>query len=177
MDKLELKHLAPYLPYGLTVEFVKHSHHNHCKNILIGLDIEKSGTDVFRWKGVSEYTAKIDVFESNEGDYNRIDVIHSNEIKPFLRPLSDLTKLIEINGKKCVPIHEAIGAGRMRCDSVVIKGKAIEFTDIPDPNDHILDENGQIHPSCSVYIYKQLIEWHFDVFGLIEKGLAITKTD
>ena len=76
--KLELKHLAPYLPYGLK---------------LIG-DIDNNPID--------KYDISTDgwlcYITNNGGGKGRI-----SGYKPILRPLSDLTKEIEINGNKFVP--------------------------------------------------------------------------
>ena len=68
MEKLELKHLAPYLPYGLN-----------------GIHGDKR---------IDFNSANIWVFTLNA--------------KPIFRPLSDLTKEIEHNGEKFVPM-EVIG--------------------------------------------------------------------
>ena len=65
--KLELKHLAGYLPYGLKY-----------KDIPKGFD------------GIREL------------DIKTFDWCLENG-KPILRPLSDLTKEIEVNGEKFVP--------------------------------------------------------------------------
>lgn len=66
------------------------------------------------------------------------------EIKPYLRQLSDLTREIEHNGERFVPRHKFIG----------------------NPLDYKI-----LHNSYSVV--QQLLKWHFDVFGLIDKGLAL----
>ena len=65
-------------------------------------------------------------------------------IKPILRPLSDLTKEIDVNGEK----HQMW--------LLVPHGNSI--------NDVFSWQYKNI---------KTLFEWHFDVFGLIENGLAI----
>ena len=33
--------------------------------------------------------------------------------------------------------------------------------------------NGEIADECNYAMYEKLTEWHFDIFGLIPKGLAI----
>ena len=110
--KLELKHLAPYLPYELKYEFNNVIYYyQHCS------------------------TREFD-FENS---------------KPILRPLSDLTREIEVNGKKFVP-KNILSASLQSLNSWedLIKHRIIMFDDS-----------------------QKLFEWHFDVFGLIEKGLAI----
>lgn len=70
--------------------------------------------------------------------------------KPILRPMSDLTKEIEHNGEKFVP-EEVL----MRLNQ---KDSSDYFSEL------ILD---------AYEITSKLFEWHFDVFDLCSKGLAI----
>ena len=128
--KIELKHLAPYLPYGLK-GYNSFMGHDLVRNIDCG--------------NVMNYVW---------GDTNS---------KPILRPLSDFTKEIEHNGEKFVPIQK------------------ISFVD----GEFYLDEVDDIiyfNDTCGLDAYEvtrcyslieKLFEWHFDVFGLIEKGLAL----
>lgn len=81
-----------------------------------------------------------------------IDVVIERQNKPILRPLSDLTKEIEVNGKKFIPVDE------------ILKWCKLYW-----------DENRNISPLRD-WRYKdiqKILEWHFDVFGLIPAGLAI----
>jgi len=74
-------------------------------------------------------------------------------IKPILRPLSDLTKEIEVNGEKFVPIEES---HYLRFEEIsTFKGgcNAMKFIQARE--------------------LELLYEMHFDIHGLIEKGLAI----
>lgn len=120
--KLEIKHLAPYLPYGL-----KMNYGIHCP-VLCGLN----NTDSIWLKYIDGYTR-----EQHIGDY-----------KPILRPLSDLTKPITHDGETFVPklwlYHNYIG-----------------------------EQMGLNPATWSYRVIQKLIEWHFDVFGLIDAGLAI----
>lgn len=85
-----------------------------------------------------------------------------SRFKPILHPLSDLTKEIEHKGKKFVPIE-----------------KLREMND--DGNIYIQDDYIGIDNeyACAYYLNDALkfvfvlIEWHFDIAGLIEKGEAI----
>jgi hypothetical protein len=75
----------------------------------------------------------------------------------ILRPLSDLTKEIEHNGEKFVPRDMiSIGFGNFIEEGVFYY--CAEKSDIK---------------RLSYDTIVKLLEWHFDVFGLIEKGLAI----
>jgi len=75
--------------------------------------------------------------------------------KPILRPLSQLNEEIEHNGERFEP-YEKLGSK-------------------PNLTDYSIDEiniNG-----LSFGLVTKLISWHFDVYGLIELGLAIEKKD
>jgi hypothetical protein len=76
--KLQLKHLAPYLPYGLKITFDNDEH----KHDLVGLELNAL-------KIISPF-----------GDYG---FAYYELSKPILRNLSDLTKEIEVNGEKFIP--------------------------------------------------------------------------
>ena len=120
--KLELKHLAPYLPYGLKVK--------HESNITMLMTCERK-----------------------QGDFLAIESVIHGYGKPILRPLSDLTKEITHNGENFVPIEEY---------------HYLRFEEISNYKSGGIWLN-HIH----FREYNVLIELHFDVFGLIEKGLAI----
>jgi len=80
------------------------------------------------------------------------------EFKPLLRPLSDLTKEIEVNGEKFVPLDW------------FDKNYAPLSCSHEEMKEHFMKETLTVMPFV---VIQKLIEWHFDVFGLIEKGLAI----
>lgn len=68
--------------------------------------------------------------------------------KPILRPLSDLTKEIEVNGEKFVP-KNWLGYN------------------------YIGENLGTNMATWSHRTVQKLYEWHFDIHGLISTGLAI----
>lgn len=171
-QQLTIEHLAPYLPYGLNI---MHTEKNMML-IISGAYFEANTDNHFKYKLLN--------WEST---------VKSTEAKPLLRPLSDLTKEIEHNGKRFIPI-ELIGK------LFIEKGSFNEGffgwglpTGGGDYQDYYLtieqkeenlwmntwcgrpDENGyEIESHVLEYTaFFQLIKWHFDVFGLIEKGLAI----
>jgi len=135
--KLELKHLAPYLPYGLKVQ----------------CDI---------W---NEEICAVDGFSATLKDVRLTCIIARNKerseattwtpklehCKPILRPLSDLTKNID-NDERNVKYYSLLKT----CYSEV---DLRNFQEVP-----------LIQKYDDVQI---LLEYHFDIFGLIEKGLAI----
>lgn len=149
MEKLELKHLAAYLPYELKGRVDKKSYLQNEK--------ERIGTITQIDVECSDY----DLVVTGENGYF---LCYIEDFKPILRPLSDLTKEIEVNGEKFVPLdwfeeHEEID---YFADNIWIqylfnyeKDDIIKLDLIP------------------YGVMEKLFEWHFDVFGLIEKGLAI----
>jgi hypothetical protein len=139
MEKLELKHLAPYLPYGLKVMSI-YNEVSEINSINYSLDKQSRdslnlliGRNPLRFRG------------------DNLDTI-----KPILRPLSDLTKEIEYDGETITP--------------------CIYWDDINIAYEKNLRSMAKFNYSdgyMPYFITEKLLEWHFDVFGLIEKGLAI----
>lgn len=84
-------------------------------------------------------------------------------IKPILRPLSDFTKEIEVNGQKFVPIDKL---SELHSDYVVKQDGCWFF--IEDKCD-----TNYIELSTSGIWVQKLFEWHFDLHNLIKNGLAI----
>ena len=107
--------------------------------------------------------------------------------KPIIRQLSDLTKPIEHNGEKFVPIVELAKISwiteyvNFKFQSLKEDSVFIAFSD--KKNVFGYDSNAQSFfggldgKPCSVVnqlqLFQKLIEWHFDIAGLIEKGEAI----
>ena len=123
--KLEQKHIAPYLPYGLKIMVV----------------------------GYNRLNAIVSLTPSYLAD--------TTGVKLILRPLSDLTKEIEFNGKRFIPD---------------LWFNDTDYTDYFE-EDFLRGITRRKNPynikQCSYQVIQKLIEWHFDIFGLIEEGLAI----
>ena len=135
--KLELKHLAPYLPYGLKCVWGKHTF-----DIVGASELKRLSVKVKWYNQTSSYT----------------------DIKPLLRPLSDLTENITVNNEDFVPYEHPTFVEAM------IANEYLEYlcevkADLSQ--DRILPYS----------IFQLLFEWHFDVFGLIPKGLAVDIND
>lgn len=143
MEKLTLELLAPYLPYKLLLK-----------------------TDIYTCKFLSSeqifYYDKISCkhfFKPIEG---------TRYTKPILRPLSDLTKEIEVNGERFVPfnfIFEYCAEYVSRHPTQKVLANAANASCVvewmkPD--------------SLSYNSIRMLFEWHFDVHGLIPSGHAIS---
>ena len=123
--KLTIEHLAAYLPYGLK---------GFSREENLGVELVK---------GYSTYSIDNEIYLiTNVGD---IDI---ELFQPLLRPLSYLTKEIEHNGERFVPIEK------------LQSNKGFEW-------------RPEIIHLCSYQNVQKLLSWHFDIFGLIESGLAI----
>jgi len=137
MEKLELKHLAAYLPYQLGFKLLDYK----CDYV------------------VEEYGICNGYYMIGDGIYYTFKYRNTagknfNNFKPILRPLSDLANEITIDKITFVPIEYK--AFKRDIESI------IEF------------QNGFLHYKGVKYgIIEKLLEWHFDIYGLIDKGLAI----
>jgi hypothetical protein len=139
--KLELKHITPYLPYGLKFVFTKEYYYPYPA-------MQKEG-----------FTFTFDLIESPKVIYVNniykkwIDMILEQDyFKPILKPLSDLR-----DNKDFIRKFGGDNPNNLRMCNL----------DIDD-----LINNGLEFETYYGY-YEWLIENHFDVFGLIEKNLAI----
>ena len=128
--KLELKHLAPYLPYSLKIK------------------------TKYGWATMitlNEWNVNGDC----EDSYSYED--HPNEVlefKPILRPLSDLNKAW---------YSEENEEDEEGFEQVNLLGKTLKYFNYKT-----------YKPRFNPYFeFELLIKNYFDVFGLIEKGLAI----
>lgn len=98
------------------------------------------------------------VFESNKtplrltkANYNTL--IDNEKRLPILYPLSDLKKEINYKGNSIIPIKNFARQDQKDIEISIVESSFIEL--------------------LSFYIILQLIEWHFDIAGLIDKGEAV----
>ena len=98
----------------------------------------------------------------NEFDRNDPEI----DYHPILHPISDLTKEIVHKGEKFVPIErleESFIEGTE--DLLVLSLEAIDY--------FIENEDFSRIEYLPAILIRKLIEWHFDIASLIEKGEAI----
>ena len=142
--KLELKHLAPYLPYN-----VGYTHKYLDLNVTYG-----------------ELDTK-----------NIIELINpSTNHCIILRPLSDLTEDIVIGNVKFIPIDILFEKEHPRHLSKRYYSETFYNYASVSHNGTAVNLKvylGKIIEQNPRWIFEYLLRWHFDVFGLIEKGLAI----
>lgn len=145
--KLELTHISPYLQYGLKGKY----------NLGGVISLTSKTQDEVRDKELTTHSC----------------TFFLQYCKPILRPLSDITKELFINGEfYFVP-------------SIILANEYLEICHWGENEVGlgIFDEEGEIVnlcfldnvivSECPYSIYKNLCEWHFDIFGLIDAGLAI----
>ncbi len=119
--KLELKHIAPYLPFELKITY---GDGNIDWNIMSSNHLSDLGNSDFQ------------------------------QFKPILRPLSDLTKQTEADIVEYSDIERVVFSG--------------------NPSDlYFVNTEEKTYLSDYMQAYEKLLKEHYDVFGLIEKGLAI----
>ncbi len=135
-EKLELKHLAPYLPYGLKYEYeTVYGKINHAKRAKV-IGLLGWGTP-----------------------FTMSDELGILNVKPILRPLSDLLPsgcFVEIEDASQDEMNHAMWADlRWRLERCEKNNSNIDVVRMP------------------YWVIRILLKYHFDVFGLIDQGLAI----
>jgi hypothetical protein len=148
--ELEIKHIIPYLPYEL--KFLYNGNIYKIKWITSNGNIEYDSQNDF-----------LNPFPPNI--FNKeLDLV-----KLMFRPLSDLTKEIEVNGERFYPLEKL---------TKIFGGRPISFdgncfyTKIQKSVVRKKEDAVPLHFS-QLDAFNKLFEWHFDVSGLIEAGLAI----
>ena len=174
MKTLELKDIIGYLPYKLN---------------FINISGSEEDDTIYTLKGLSTYHGA--EYELSEGQYSCVGIEH---IVTILRPLSDLEKPIKVEGCDNEEFNPALEIAKLCIPfkrwSVDEKTKKIQHKKIPyythlskihriyfkfykavfiRYNDKgILDE-----VPLPFEVINLLHQWHFDIYDLIEKGLAI----
>ena len=116
----------------------------------------KSGKNVVR--ELSEMSKAYDLPRKYTHLYN---VINGIGHRPILRPLDTLKKEITHNGKTFIPLHELLKDNCFNLEEMI---------------DERINEFEQTFMDAYTWSYKDVItlcSWHYDIFNLIEKGLAI----
>tara|TARA_R100000951_G_scaffold494_2_gene2187 strand:+ start:4023 stop:4487 length:465 start_codon:yes stop_codon:yes gene_type:complete len=146
----ELKHIAPHIAHGLTC------------NLMGEFDAKKDAPLVFKVTGIDQRFIEID----NGAHHYEIE---SEEFFPLLRPMSDLFENIVHNGEiVCVAkvikedafvLHELYYDLSFKQNALILRslGEVMDFDKLSE---------------LPFFVVEILFKYHFDVFGLIEKGLA-----
>lgn len=156
IEKLELKHLCGYLPYGL--------------NFII-----ESGL-IFKLRATH-------IFNNHTGIYKGLE----KQAKLLLLPLSALTEPLEDGTVPIVELAKIAGLNFIKIDSIQITNGWIQI--LSQPKDsfyrfvydsktmgfrYYIDGN-LYHLSNQLQLFEYLYLKHFDIYGLIDAGLAIDK--
>jgi len=150
MKTLELKHIAPYLPYGLNVTFEG----DDLTHEVVGLSIASKGVEL-----ISQF-----------GDYGRADI---EDCKLILRSLSDLDKNITHKGKTFDPIKELIKMPITKESNALMAFYNLNTIGVGKYLEDVANY-GDINPKYLSYpLAQKLMEWHFDIFLLREKNLCV----
>lgn len=142
--ELEVKHIAPYLPYSLEMRHEPK---------------DKNGEILYYKTGVL-----VKIQDNKKLKYARISIGFDDlnpifEFKPILRPISDLkTDFFADKWESDIDVRTFLSDGYLSEMGV-------------DDFDYLIDhKNIEWYPYGLIYI---LIKYHFDIFGLIENDLAI----
>lgn len=155
--KLEFKNIAPYLPYGLKAVLTVDKREEYAFDDWVDeTNLEKFNKGcIWQYAGYADGDLSIPL---GEGDLNGFILRNENTytcfnggVKPILRPLSDLIKMIdcpEVMGEKFIP------------------------------NQYLKDNyiGEMMHTNIASWshrVVEKLFEWHFDIFSLIDNGLAL----
>lgn len=191
---ITLQEITPYIPHNLKARLSQKGKFN--------LDSEYP----------NEYQNKIGQIKlwtiDNKGiggilqitDNYYFDFCEIDEIQIFVRPWSDITREIEHNGEKFVPIVEFAKIASKntirekdeilnfskcikvsmrhpllaQCE-ILIGGLTFYFQYDYEYNIFVMRDINRKHVAFlnQIELFQKLFEWHFDVFGLIERGDAI----
>jgi hypothetical protein len=167
--ELKLEDLVGYLPYGLKVL------------------VDISGFPKSHWLRQISTTAIEPLIGCKKGKFyiggDKIDIDSYYDFKPLLRPLSDITKEIEHNGKTIYLLVLLAERNGIKLDSFscISNGQYITFEYTSQATRFVRTQNKiLIYLDCSQnpqYVNDFLLKWHFDIYGLIEAGLAVNLND
>lgn len=140
-----IEKLAPYLPYQLTFQ-TKDKEGLLTRKFLYNIDYSNEILGLYFLKGAFRYDVKI------------------SDAKPILRPLSDLFKYVDYNdGNGEVMLGYKFGVAK-----IIEDGKYLYVDEYDAPQCESPIANVDI-TAMNLWLFK----YHFDVFNMIEDGLAI----
>ena len=167
--KLELKHIAPYLPYGLQVNANDSD-----------LRIKNFTGEISSWE---YYDTRFNVWNEYKLESHTVSI---GSIKPILRPINSMTKeeayefgILAVGEADMEDKEIGVGVMKLMRDTY----PTIVYQDQEDEEYSVIIQFSSIGvymsgiAMMSYEAYEWLFKNHFDVFDLIEKGLAINKTE
>lgn len=157
MNKLELKHLSAYLPYGLKV--------NH-------KGFDSDGETPWKICTISTIGEECITFDESCRDFYFEDDELDCDIKLILFPLESLTKEIDYAGERFVICKWLFSVEASEEEQFDLYGT------IPDywkTNIKMLKNKDYMH--MDYVVVDSLLKHKFDVFNLISQGLAVPVTN
>lgn len=156
--ELEVKHLTPYLPYGLKML-------NEAHKALI-----ESKGQIYQPSKLNSITIEGYLFIGK-----RESPIHisSNNWKPVLRPLSDISKELFIDGNFGFIPSSRLTNEYLHHSYWGENEIGLGITDKHRKMINLCFIGNEIVGECPFLIYQNLCEWHFYIFNLIGQGLAV----
>jgi len=152
MERLELKHLAPYLPYWLKGKV----------NAFYGDGITKNIDCDVRWLS-SSLILSVQCYDINGVEWPELHNSNIDDFRPLLIPLSSFWNF---HDKQLGTIHSIIyNETKLSLDQDLDIEIEANMSDI------------YISLLKANHALNILFQYHFDFFGLIEKGLALNKLD
>lgn len=157
---LEIKHLAPYVPYEPYARVIRED-------------------------------GEFDFIQLNAPQLNLFHHEYHYDFKPILRPFSDISNEIElpkdspqiaIYGNKFIPLAELLKIkypkwtkekANSRYSEIHIENNRACFKYMATLEVKLMPQFSDFFLYNEYWIIEKLFEWHFDVFGLIEKKLAL----
>ncbi len=172
MENLELKHISPYLPYGLKIKTDRTSNIHIVKGLLddhIALSSFDGWIDLNYCKPILRHISDLynpcldgetPIIELAKIMYNHWIIVYNTLSADQVENEEIVYRVV---GDKVVAYKENDAIFKMVFESKVLNG----FAAMSMYDETILEITNQFQ------LFQQLFEWHFDIFGLIEKGLAI----
>ena len=153
--ELKLNHLSVYLPHQLEMQYIVRDKVQKV-GILKNLYFNSCETHPER--------ASID----ND------DLEHIWMFKPILRPMTDLFEQIEHLGEVIVPA-DVIGKYFEQYEWSKSEHLELNILEQSLYDRFIIGDDKQLSPFCPILVSNILCRLHFDIYGLIPKGLATIK--
>lgn len=174
---LEYKHLAPYIIHGVTVQYtgiingaeikaydkIKPSYDASHDFVQAYYDAYPPQIEGIKYGKLKQVTVNKNCIEWKVGKYNgHLKSIACKNIRMVLRPMDDLTKEITIGKKKFVPLTELLRESNFNVDNMSWD-EQLSYLNV-----FTFDSGSLILIDAEL-----LCSWHFDIFGLINHGLAV----
>jgi hypothetical protein len=156
--ELEIKHLAGYLPYVVKM------YGENGITTLCAISNQRG----FQIKALDRF--------------GRVEHVSLFKNKIILHPLSDLINEIEINGEKFVPIIELAKLFFKNIAEYKVThfekprynhGYVVNCCFLNNSNRYAYFSVKKDIPKNPFEVVQKLIKWHFDIYGLIDAGLAV----